>query len=210
MTADYERHGRSYAVHRRADARIAARIHAALGGARTVLNVGAGAGSYEPRDRYLLAVEPSAGMREQRPQGAAPCIDARAEALPRDTDCFDATMACVTIHHWQPREAGLAELPRVARGPVVIFTFDLRELPAWQLELMGEAVAAEQPRFGTPEEVAAALGGNTTSSASRHRPTAPTASSKPSGTGRSSCSTTPSARRSRCGACCQTASSSAS
>ena len=77
---DYERHGRTYAQHRRADPRIAARIHAALGDARTVLNVGAGTGSYEPDDRWVLAVEPSATMRAQRPEGAAPVIAARAEA----------------------------------------------------------------------------------------------------------------------------------
>ena len=123
MTArvDYERHGRSYATHRRADPRIAARIHAALGDAHTVLNVGAGTGSYEPSDRWVLAVEPSATMRAQRPAAAAPAIDARAEALPFDDDSFDAAMACVTIHHWEPPEAGLAELRRVvprARGCV--------------------------------------------------------------------------------------------
>ena len=137
---DYERHGRTYARHRRADPRIAARIHAALGDARTVLNVGAGTGSYEPADRWVLAVEPSATMRAQRPAGAAPAIAARAEALPFDDDAVDAAMACLTIHHWQPPEAGLAELRRVARGPVVIFTFELRGgawLPAWQQELPG-------------------------------------------------------------------------
>ncbi len=81
---DYDQHGRTYTRHRRPDPRIAARIHAALGDARTVLNVGAGAGSYEPEDRWVLAVEPSATMRAQRPPSAAPAIDARAEALPFD------------------------------------------------------------------------------------------------------------------------------
>src|SRR6185436_17056924 len=108
MRVDYERHGRTYTRHRRADPRIAARIHAALGDARTVLNVGAGAGSYEPRDRWVLAVEPSSAMRAQRPPDAAPAIDARAEALPFDDEAVDAAMACVTIHHWEPPEAGLA------------------------------------------------------------------------------------------------------
>jgi SAM-dependent methyltransferase len=161
MTArvDYERHGRTYASHRRADPRIAARIHEALGDARTVLNVGAGAGSYEPEDRWVLAVEPSATMRAQRPAGAAPAIAARAEALPLDDGAVDAAMACVTIHHWESPEAGLAELRRVSRGPVVIFTFDLDYLPAWQLEFLREAVATELPRFPAIEDVAAALGG---------------------------------------------------
>ena len=160
-SVDYERHGRTYSRHRRADPRIAARIHAALGDPRTVLNVGAGAGSYEPDDRWVLAVEPSATMRAQRPAGAAPAIDARAEALPFDDNAFDAAMACVTIHHWQSPEAGLAELRRVARGPVVVFTFELDHLPVWQLEYLREGVAKELPRFPAIDDVAAALGDRT-------------------------------------------------
>jgi SAM-dependent methyltransferase len=158
---DYERHGRTYSRHRRADPRIAARIHASLGEARTVLNVGAGAGSYEPDDRWVLAVEPSATMRAQRPAGAAPAIDARAEALPFDDNAFDAAMACVTIHHWESPEVGLAELRRVARGPVVVFTFELESLPAWQHEYLREGLALELPRFPAIDDVAAALGGRT-------------------------------------------------
>jgi SAM-dependent methyltransferase len=156
---DYDEHGRGYAHRRRADPRFGARIEAALGGARTVLNVGAGAGSYEPRDRWLLAVEPSTTMRAQRPPDAAPCLAASAESLPLDDDSVDAAMACVTIHHWSDRAAGVAELRRVARGPVVVFTFDLADLIPWQRDYFKEAVAIEQPRFGTVEEVAAELGG---------------------------------------------------
>ncbi|HKZ12420.1 MAG TPA: methyltransferase domain-containing protein [Solirubrobacterales bacterium] len=155
---DYEKHGVGYARRRLADPRIAERIAAALGDARTVLNVGAGAGSYEPRDRWVLAVEPSATMRAQRAPHAAPCLAGAAEALPFDDDSVDAAMACVTIHHWD-RAAGLAELRRVARGPVVIFTFELAELIAWQRDYFAEAIALEQPRFGTVEEVAGELGG---------------------------------------------------
>jgi SAM-dependent methyltransferase len=158
---DYEHHGRTYAQHRRPDPRIAAHIHAALGDAHTVLNVGAGAGSYEPSDRWVLAVEPSATMRSQRPRDAAPAIDARAEALPFDDDAFDAAMACVTIHHWSPVAAGLAELRRVSRGPVVVFTFELESLPVWQLGYLREGVEKELPRFPAIEDVAAALGGRT-------------------------------------------------
>jgi len=163
MTArvDYERHGRTYAQHRRPDPRIAARIHAALGDARKVLNVGAGAGSYEPSDRLVLAVEPSATMRAQRPPDAAPALAARAEALPFDDGAFDAAMACVTIHHWETPEAGLAELRRVARGPVVVFTFELQYLPAWQHEFLREGVVKELPRFPAIDDIAAALGGRT-------------------------------------------------
>jgi SAM-dependent methyltransferase len=158
---DYEEIGGTYARHRRGDPRIAARIEAALGDAETVVNVGAGAGSYEPADRWLLAVEPSATMRAQRPPGAAPAVDARAEELPLDDDSVDAAMACVTIHHWDPQEAGLAEMRRIARGPVVVFTFELDSLPAWQREFLAEGVEIERPRFRSIEEVAAALGGST-------------------------------------------------
>lgn len=158
---DYEQHGRAYGQRRRPDPRIEARIHAALGDAETVLNVGAGTGSYEPADRWVLAVEPSATMRAQRASDAAPVIDARAEALPFDDDSVDAAMACVTIHHWRPPEAGLAELRRVARGPVVVFTFNLDHLPAWQKKHLAEGLAIERPRFQSPAAVAAALGGRT-------------------------------------------------
>jgi hypothetical protein len=158
---DYERHGRTYALHRRPDPRIAARIHAALGDARTVLNVGAGAGSYEPCDRWVLAVEPSATMRAQRPADAAPAIAAHAESLPLDDDTVEAGMACVTIHHWQPVEAGLAELRRVSRGPVAIFTFELDDLPSWQQEFLAEGLVKERPRFPAIDDIAAALGGRT-------------------------------------------------
>jgi SAM-dependent methyltransferase len=156
---DYDTHGRGYARRRLADPRFAERIEAALGDARTVLNVGAGAGSYEPRDRWVLAVEPSATMRAQRAPDAAPCLAGAAESLPLDDDSVDAAMACVTIHHWADRAAGLAELRRVTRGPVVIFTFELADLIAWQRDYFAAAVALEQPRFGTVDEVAADLGG---------------------------------------------------
>jgi SAM-dependent methyltransferase len=158
---DYDRHGRTYAQHRRPDPRIAARIHAALGDARTVLNVGAGTGSYEPRDRWVLAVEPSVTMRAQRSAGAAPAIAAYAEALPFDDGAVDAAMACVTIHHWESPEAGLAELRRVARDRVVLLTFELDHLPVWQQQFLQEALALDQPRFPSIETVAAALGGRT-------------------------------------------------
>jgi SAM-dependent methyltransferase len=158
---DYEQHGRTYAEHRRADPRIAARIDAALGDAETVLNVGAGAGSYEPADRRVLAVEPSPTMRAQRAPDAAPALDARAEALPFGDGAFDAAMACVTIHHWQPPAAGLRELRRVARGPVVVFTFDLDHVPAWQADHLRELLVIERPRFPAIADVAAALGGRT-------------------------------------------------
>lgn len=158
---DYDKHGVGDAGRRQADPRIAARILGALGDARSVLNVGAGAGSYEPTDRWVLAVEPSATMRAQRPDDAAPALDCTAETLPLDDDSVDAAMACVTVHHWPDRARGLAELRRVTRGPVVVFTFELDALIPWQLDYFAEPMALERPRFGTVEQIAVELGGAT-------------------------------------------------
>ena len=119
----YDTIGGTYSVTRRTEPRIAAQVWAALGDARTVLNVGAGTGSYEPHDRDVTAVEPSALMRAQRPAGAAPCVAAAAESLPFEDQSFDAAMAFATVHHWQDPIAGLRELRRVARR-VVVFTHD--------------------------------------------------------------------------------------
>src|SRR5713101_2487629 len=119
----YDTIGAAYTVTRRTEPRIAARVWAALGDARTMLNVGAGTGSYEPPDRDVIAVEPSALMRAQRPEGAAPCVAATAESLPFEDQSFDAAMAVCTVHHWQDPIAGLREMRRVARR-VVVFTFD--------------------------------------------------------------------------------------
>jgi len=126
--AVYDTIGRGYARQRRPDPRIAARLIAALGGARSVLNVGAGTGSYEPphdsTDRRVVAVEPSAVMLAQRPPSAAPAVRARAEALPFPDRSFDAAMAVLTLHHWTDRALGLAECARVARERVVLLTWD--------------------------------------------------------------------------------------
>jgi SAM-dependent methyltransferase len=122
----YDTIGGSYPATRRTEPRIAAQVWAALGGARTVLNVGAGTGSYEPPDRDVIAVEPSAVMRAQRPAGAAPCVTADAQHLPFDDQSFDAAMAFATVHHWPDPIAGLRELRRVARR-VVVFTHDSTE-----------------------------------------------------------------------------------
>jgi SAM-dependent methyltransferase len=117
----YDTIGTTYSMTRRTEPRIAAQVWAALGDARTVLNVGAGTGSYEPPDREVTAVEPSAVMRAQRPAGAAPCVAASAESLPFEDQSFDAAMAFATVHHWQDPIAGLLEMRRVARR-VVVFT----------------------------------------------------------------------------------------
>ena len=119
----YDTIGATYTVTRRTEPQIAARTWAALGDARTVLNVGAGTGSYEPPGRDVIAVEPSAVMRAQRPAGAASCVAAAAESLPFEDQSFDAAMAFTTVHHWQDPIAGLRETPRVARR-VVVFTHD--------------------------------------------------------------------------------------
>lgn len=120
----YDRMGVGYSAVRQPEPRIAARIEAALGDARSVLNVGAGSGSYEPGDREVTAVEPSQTMIEQRQPGSAPVVQGVAEGLPFEDDSFDAAMAIITIQHWSDVEAGLAEMMRVVRQRVVVLTFD--------------------------------------------------------------------------------------
>jgi SAM-dependent methyltransferase len=135
------------------DPRIAARIWAALGDARTVLNVGAGTGSYEPPDRDVTAVEPSAVMRAQRPPDAAPCLNAVAASLPFGDQSFDAAMSVLSDHHWPDPLAGLREMRRVARR-VVVFQFDMTDLgqfwltrdylPEFTALIIGEPAFAER------------------------------------------------------------------
>src|SRR5438045_2617530 len=122
----YDTIGASYTLTRRTEPRIAAQVWAALGDARTILNVGAGTGSYEPPDRGVTAVEPSAVMRAQRPVGASRCVAAAAENLPFEDQSFDAAMAFATVHHWQDPVAGVREMRRVARR-VVVFTCETTE-----------------------------------------------------------------------------------
>jgi SAM-dependent methyltransferase len=157
---DYESGGAGYAAHRRTDPRIAAYVHAGLGDAVSVINVGAGAGSYEPASRDVTAVEPSAAMRRQRPAHLAPAVDAVAEALPFADGSFDAAMAMVTIHQWPEPERGLRELRRVSRGPVVILTFDGDALDEfWLAEYAPELIEAERQRYPAIDEIRAVLGG---------------------------------------------------
>jgi len=135
LTRLYDRIGRTYGTTRRPDPRIAARIHQALGDADSVVNVGAGAGAYEPTDREVLAVEPSQTMIEQRPHGSAPVIQASAEKLPLPSDSFDAALAVNTVQHWHDVRAGVRELRRVARRRIVIFLRDpLKGTPFWLVE----------------------------------------------------------------------------
>jgi SAM-dependent methyltransferase len=156
---DYTVHATGYAQQRRADPRIATLVHAALGDARTVLNVGAGAGSYEPTDRHVIAIEPAAEMRAQRPAHLAPAIAASAEALPLDDKSVDAAMAMITMHQWGDQARGLAELRRVTRGPIVLLTFDPDALASfWLAEYSPEVITAERKRFPTKRELEAMLG----------------------------------------------------
>jgi SAM-dependent methyltransferase len=159
---DYEAGGSGYGRQRRTDPRIASHVHEALGGARSVINVGAGAGSYEPDDRYVVAVEPSASMRRQRPAHLAPALNATAESLPFDDDTFDAAMAMVTVHQWADPGTGLRELRRVSRGPVVVLTFDGDALDRlWLADYVPELVAAERRRYPPIEWIRRSLGGVT-------------------------------------------------
>lgn len=157
--ADYGRIGQSYSAYRQPDPRIAAMIAEALGPARKVLNVGAGAGSYEPEDRVVTPIEPSASMRAQRPAHLAPAIDATAEHLPFADDSFDAAMASFTIHQWTDLEAGLREVRRVTRGPVVILTCDPNEVEAfWLSDYAPKVLSTEARRYPSFDRVADGLG----------------------------------------------------
>jgi SAM-dependent methyltransferase len=157
---DYERTGAGYALQRRSDPRIEALVHEALGAARTVVNVGAGAGSYEPTDRVVIAIEPSEAMRAQRPPHLSRAIDAVAENLPLDDDSVDAAMATITIHQWTDVRRGLSELRRVARGPVVVLTFDGDALDRfWLADYVPELIAAERRRYPAIDSIRTALGG---------------------------------------------------
>lgn len=156
----YDTIGRGYAARRRPDPRVAARIHAALGDARSVVNVGAGAGSYEPEDRRVAAVEPSQVMVRQRPPGAAPAVRATAEALPLRDQSFDAALAVLTLHHWPSWRRGVAELRRVARRRVVILTYDAASPGFWlTADYFPSIAAADRATFAPIGELADALGG---------------------------------------------------
>lgn len=142
----YDELGVNYTDFRRADPRIEARVGAALGDARSVVNVGAGTGSYEPSDREVTAVEPSPLMIAKRPAGAAPALRGVAEALPLGDQSVDAAMAIFTIHHWSDLGAGLAEMRRVTRERIVLLTIDAKKnAEIWTLaEYFPEAMALEE------------------------------------------------------------------
>jgi hypothetical protein len=154
----YEVIGEGYARQRRPDPRIAARIWSALGDARRILNVGAGAGSYEPPDREVIAVEPSRAMIAQR--SSRRVVRARAEALPFADRSFDAAMALLTVHHWEDLEAGMSELRRVA--PLrIVFTFDpAHQRDFWLVrDYLPEISELESKRAPTIDTLVELLGG---------------------------------------------------
>ncbi|WP_109472355.1 class I SAM-dependent methyltransferase [Ornithinimicrobium cavernae] len=162
--ADYGRIGTAYGDYRRPDPRLARALTAAVGGARRVLNVGAGTGSYEPVDRRVTAVEPSAAMRAQRPAHLSPAVDATAEDLPFPDDAFDAALTTFSVHQWQDLSAGLREVRRVTRGPVVVLTCDPDLLDRfWLADYAPEVIATEARRYPPLHRVTEGLGGRTTS-----------------------------------------------
>ncbi|MDX2704886.1 methyltransferase domain-containing protein [Streptomyces sp. PA03-6a] len=156
----YDRIGATYSHTRRPDPRIAAQIHEALGDAATVINVGAGAGSYEP-PATVLAIEPSSVMIAQRPTGSARALQASAESIPIADDSADAAMALLTVHHWTDLEAGVGELLRIARHRVVILTWDQAVFRRFWLldEYLPEVAAFDDTRAVPIDRMVALLGG---------------------------------------------------
>ncbi len=156
----YDAIGQGYALYRRPDPRIAAAVHGALGDARTVVNVGAGAGSYEPTDRPVIPIEPSTAMAMQRPAALAPAVLGVAESLPLADGTVDAAMAVLTVHHWSDLSRGLAELRRVARKRIVLLTIDPEvQASLWLFQdYIPEVLTQDRAEFPTIERLRAALG----------------------------------------------------
>jgi SAM-dependent methyltransferase len=158
---NYDKEGNSYSSYRRSDPKVYKYIKEALGDSKTVLNVGAGTGSYEPEDRYVCAVEPSAVMRAQRNNDKVPAINANAMDLPFDDKSFDAAMTLVSLHHWPDIRKGLLELRRVSKGPVIILTSDPDEVSKfWLSEYIPEMVEIDKARFPKINFITEVLGGS--------------------------------------------------
>ncbi|MFD1159474.1 class I SAM-dependent methyltransferase [Roseovarius aestuarii] len=147
MSTRYDTIGLNYADLRKPDPRIGKIIAEALGPAKTVLNVGAGAGSYEPVDRQVTAIEPSDEMIKQRPVSAASVIQGYAEDLPFADNMFDASMAVLTVHHWNDQKKGLNEMRRVTRGRIVILTYDPSFRDFWLLDYIPELAALDDGKM---------------------------------------------------------------
>lgn len=162
--ADYATIGAAYSAYRQPEPRIGALIDQALAlaGARTVVNVGAGAGSYESAAFEVTAVEPSASMRAQRPAHLPPAIDAVAERLPFPDNAFDAAMTTFSVHQWSDLKAGLGEMRRVASGPVAVLTCDpelVRDF--WLYEYAPQVLDTEARRYPAISDITETLGGRT-------------------------------------------------
>ncbi|QLC21623.1 class I SAM-dependent methyltransferase [Parasphingopyxis sp. CP4] len=158
MDATYDLIGINYSDLRKPDARIADMINEGLGSAKTILNVGAGTGSYEPADRNVTSLEPSDAMIQQRPAGAAKAIQGFAEELPFPDDSFDAAMAILTVHHWTDFAQGAAEMRRVARDRIVILTFDADHQSAWLNDYIPELVTLDDGQMPRMTDYGEALG----------------------------------------------------
>jgi SAM-dependent methyltransferase len=159
MTQLYDTIGVDYGHYRRPDARIAAAIRHALGEMNTIVNVGAGTGSYEPRDRRVIAVEPSLAMIHQRRVGSAPVVQASATHLPFRDAVFAAALAVLTVHHWPDRARGLDELARVARRRLVLLTWDPATTGFWLIEdYFPEIVEIDRQIMPSIEELRRAWG----------------------------------------------------
>ncbi len=158
MTAVYDQIGKGYVGARVPDSRIAALLHRRLRNAARLLNIGAGTGSYEPRDQSVIAVEPSAVMLAQRPPGSHPAVQAVAERLPFADDSFDAAMAVLSIHHWSDWRAGIREALRVARGRLALLTWTGFPTPFWLLDYFPEIAELDRHIFPTVSELEAEMG----------------------------------------------------
>ncbi|HEY8924917.1 MAG TPA: methyltransferase domain-containing protein [Polyangia bacterium] len=154
----YDRIGEGYALRRRPDPRLAAAIWGALGEPGRLVNVGAGAGSYEPVDRPVIAVEPSLAMIRQRRVGAAPVVRACAEALPFADRAFSAALAVLTIHHWSDWRAGLREMRRVSLDRVVVLTWDPQAEGSWLGDYFSRLLENDRLRFPTIAAIGEVLG----------------------------------------------------
>lgn len=159
---NYEQSGNQYSGSRKTDPFIEKYITAALGSSQHILNVGAGAGSYEPSDRIVISVEPSEAMRTQRLMaGKGPAINAKADSLPFDDKSFDASMALLTVHHWPDMEKGLKELRRVTKNQIIIMSFDPDSLDKfWNVNYFPQLIEVEKTRYPTLDTLNEFLGGN--------------------------------------------------
>ncbi|MEM7080111.1 MAG: class I SAM-dependent methyltransferase [Pseudomonadota bacterium] len=158
MTELYDTIGVNYANLRQADPRIAAQIDDALGTAKRVVNVGAGAGSYEPAGREVTALEPSAQMIAQRSPTAAAAVQGSAEALPFDDNTFDAAMALLTIHHWPDKPRGVGQMCRVATDRVLFLTYDPEFRGLWQMDYFPQLTELDDGNMPSMSEFAGWLG----------------------------------------------------